>query len=49
MAALAACGPIAGNPDKIRIAYQVDGGRRLEEWERLLAAGLQRGTPGTGR
>ncbi len=24
---------VAGSPDKIRIAYRVDGGRRLEEWE----------------
>ncbi|MBW4023267.1 MAG: glycoside hydrolase family 15 protein, partial [Proteobacteria bacterium] len=23
---------VAGSPDKIRIAYKVDGGRRLEEW-----------------
>jgi len=24
---------VAGSPDRIRIAYRVDGGRRLEEWE----------------
>jgi GH15 family glucan-1,4-alpha-glucosidase len=24
---------VAGTPDKIRIAYRIDGGRRLEEWE----------------
>ena len=31
---------VAGSPDRIRIAYRVDGGRRLEEWKADLLPGL---------
>ncbi|HTJ91415.1 MAG TPA: glycoside hydrolase family 15 protein [Acidocella sp.] len=36
---------IAGTPERIRIAYRVDGGRRLEEWEPDWLPGFDHGRP----
>jgi GH15 family glucan-1,4-alpha-glucosidase len=36
---------VAGNPDKIRVAYQVDGDRRLEEWNVSWLTGFDGARP----
>jgi GH15 family glucan-1,4-alpha-glucosidase len=36
---------IAGNPDRIRIAYRVDGGRHLQEWEADWLPGYEGARP----
>lgn len=36
---------VAGDPDRIRIAYRVDGGRHLQEWEADWLPGWEGATP----
>ena len=36
---------IAGNPDKIRVAYRVDGGRHIEEWKVPWISGFNGARP----